>query len=89
MNGACVAVVGAAAGVWLEAVVTSPTLGGGGTGDVDCRALVGAGMAPGCGGGGEVVDVVGAKVVVGARVFKPAGPVGAGRLGAAPGRAVA
>lgn len=85
MKGPCVVVV---AGAGFDGGTTSPALGGGGTGDEDdCVGPVEIGMAPGCGGGGEVPAVdVGKEVVgVGARVFEPAVPVGAGRFGAAPG----
>jgi hypothetical protein len=48
------------------------------------------GTAPGCGGGGDCVDVVVGKVDVGVGIRLDAGceeaaAVGAGRLGAAPG----
>lgn len=84
-------------GFETEAGIVSPAFGGGGIDEeVDDEPVgvgaVGSGVAPGCGGGGDWVDVVvDARVVVGVAVsVVPAAlPVGAGRLGAAPGSAVA
>lgn len=76
----------------IEGLTTSPAFGGGGTGD-DVPGAVGSGIPPGCGGGGDWVDIVvvagRGAVGVAVRVFGAALPVGPGRLGAAPGCAVA
>lgn len=71
--------------------MASPAFGGGGTGEVPDGA-VGCRTAPGWGGGGVYVGVVAVGIVVVGVAVRLAGcavPVWTGRLGAAPGWAVA
>lgn len=76
-------------------VAVSPVFGGGGTEDDEEEDGVawpgGWGTAPGCGAGGDWVDVVAGRVVVGVAVWvlSAALSVGAGMLGVAPACAVA
>lgn len=81
----------------FEGGTVSPAFGGGGIEDpavaeAEAEAeAVGSATAPGWGGGGDCAELGVAVVVVGVAVrgVVAALPVGAGRLGAAPGWAVA